>query len=44
MAARTTKSGTLEVEPGTYVLMCNLVDANGVSHFAKGMVATLTVK
>ncbi len=44
VAARTTKSGTLEVEPGTYVLMCNLVDANGASHFAKGMVATLTVK
>ena len=41
--AASDKSATLALEPGNYVIFCNLVDADGTSHFAKGMVSTLTV-
>jgi uncharacterized cupredoxin-like copper-binding protein len=43
----TTKEATLELKPGTYVMFCNIVDGSGstaISHFAKGMSATFTVK
>ena len=43
VAASSTKNGTFALMPGTYVVMCNLVDAAGNAHFAKGMVTTLTV-
>lgn len=41
--AASDKSATLALEPGDYVIFCNLVEADGTSHFAKGMVSTLTV-
>ena len=43
VAASSTKNGTFALDPGTYVIMCNLVDTAGNAHFAKGMVSTLTV-
>ena len=42
------EQATFELEPGTYVLMCNITetedDGEVVSHFAEGMSATLTVE
>ncbi len=43
ITAASTKSGTFALKPGTFVIMCNLVDTVGNAHFAKGMVSTLTV-
>jgi plastocyanin len=43
VATNSVKEGTFSLKPGTYVIMCNLVDANGVAHYTKGMVSTLTV-
>lgn len=36
-------STTLTVDPGTYVMVCVIPDANGVPHIMKGMVRPLTV-
>ncbi|MCZ7535325.1 MAG: hypothetical protein M5T61_04860 [Acidimicrobiia bacterium] len=41
-----TCDGTFDLDPGTYVLFCNLVTSPGgieVSHFMEGMATTLTV-
>ncbi len=43
VAASSVKTGTFSLKPGTYVIMCNLVDKTGTAHYAKGMVSTLTV-
>jgi plastocyanin len=43
VAAQTDKSATLALTPGSYTLLCNLIEPNGDSHFAKGMHGTLTV-
>ena len=32
-----TKSGTFQLAPGTYVFICNIVDAEGDAHYVKGM-------
>jgi uncharacterized cupredoxin-like copper-binding protein len=39
----TTKDLTVDLKPGRYVIVCNLV-VNGISHFMQGMHAVLTVK
>ena len=39
-------SGVFDLEPGSYVVLCNLVEKVGgatVAHYAKGMATTLTV-
>jgi uncharacterized cupredoxin-like copper-binding protein len=41
-----TKSATLKLTPGNYVLFCNIVNGQApstISHFQKGMSSTLTV-
>lgn len=38
-----TKSDTFELEAGSYILLCNLVDEMGDVHFAEGMVSSFTV-
>jgi plastocyanin len=44
-AAGATCSGTFDLEPGTYVLLCNIVEEGGdhEAHVAEGMTTTLTV-
>lgn len=45
-AAGTQASGLFDLEPGRYLLICNIVEGEGdhaVSHFEEGMVAELTV-
>lgn len=45
-AAGTQASGLFNLEPGRYLLICNIVEGEGehaVSHFEEGMVAELTV-
>ncbi|ADU50615.1 hypothetical protein Tmar_0494 [Thermaerobacter marianensis DSM 12885] len=45
-AAGTRASGLFDLEPGRYLLICNIVEGEGdqaTSHFAEGMVAELTV-
>lgn len=42
--AGTTMTGAFDMEPGTYVLFCNIYEeAEGESHFAEGMHTTFTV-
>ncbi|MDH5521548.1 MAG: hypothetical protein OEZ14_13575 [Acidimicrobiia bacterium] len=45
--AGTTESGTFELDPGTYVLFCNIVEeeADGTfeSHFQQGMETVITI-
>ncbi|RMH87204.1 MAG: hypothetical protein D6683_00245 [Actinomyces sp.] len=44
--AGTTESATFELEPGRYVLFCNILEINDgepESHFQQGMVTTFTV-
>jgi hypothetical protein len=36
-------NGTLILEPGSYVAYCTIPAADGVSHFAKGMMKSITV-
>jgi uncharacterized cupredoxin-like copper-binding protein len=46
VAAGTTKSATIALTAGNYVIFCNVVDGkapNTISHFQKGMSSTLTV-
>jgi hypothetical protein len=46
IAADDSKELTVDLEPGTYVLFCNIVEeeeGETVSHFAEGMVNTLRV-
>jgi len=40
------KSGsvTLDLAAGRYLLICNVVDADGTAHYGKGMVSEITVK
>jgi len=40
------KSGsvTLDLAAGRYLLICNVVDADGTAHYGKGMVTEITVK
>ena len=44
-AAGATCTGTFELEPGAYVLLCNIVEEDGdhEAHVAEGMTTTLTV-
>lgn len=35
---------TLDLQPGTYVLLCNIVEEEEGSHFAQGMHTTFTVE
>lgn len=46
-AAGTQASGVFNLEPGRYILICNIVEGGAggqpISHFEEGMVATLTV-
>ncbi|GAB6875393.1 hypothetical protein [Thermaerobacter litoralis] len=45
-AAGSQASGVFDLEPGRYLLICNIVEGEGehaVSHFEEGMVAELTV-
>jgi hypothetical protein len=41
--AGSSKSDTFELEAGSYLLVCNLVDEMGDVHFAEGMVSPFTV-
>jgi uncharacterized cupredoxin-like copper-binding protein len=43
LAAGATGTLTLDLQPGTYVLICNIVTADGTSHFQQGMHATFSV-
>jgi hypothetical protein len=46
IAAGETKSATMSLDAGSYVLFCNVVEGTGpnaISHFAEGMTATLDV-
>jgi uncharacterized cupredoxin-like copper-binding protein len=46
IAAGTTKSATMSLAAGAYVIFCNVVDGkapNSISHFQKGMSTQLTV-
>jgi hypothetical protein len=44
-AAGGTAESTLELSPGKYVLLCNIVDQPaGVSHFENGMYASFLVE
>jgi hypothetical protein len=36
--------GSFELEPGTYTLLCAIVEESGESHFAEGMATELEVK
>lgn len=48
IASKKTKKVTFKLKSGKYILFCNVVDEEGtsnqVSHFAEGMVKTITVK
>jgi uncharacterized cupredoxin-like copper-binding protein len=43
LPAGATKDLTVDLQPGRYVIVCNLV-VNGISHFMRGMHAVFTVK
>lgn len=46
IAVGDTPSLTVSLEPGSYVFICNIVDANGgktVAHYQQGMVSAFTV-
>jgi uncharacterized cupredoxin-like copper-binding protein len=38
------KTATFDLAPGKYVFICNIVDADGNVHYAKGMAAAVTVE
>jgi hypothetical protein len=47
VASGDTEDLTLDLEPGSYLLLCNIVeeeDGESESHFAEGMHATFTVE
>jgi uncharacterized cupredoxin-like copper-binding protein len=39
-----TGSATLDLAPGKYVFICNIVDPDGVAHYGKGMTIAVTVE
>lgn len=39
-----TRSATLDLAPGKYLLICNIVDPDGVAHYGKGMTIAVTVE
>ena len=43
-ASGESKSATFDLAPGKYVFICNIVDAEGNVHYAKGMAIAVTVK
>lgn len=42
--AQTTESATFELEAGAYVLICNVVQDDGTSHYAEGMTVAFPVQ
>ena len=43
LAVGATGTVTLDLTPGHYLLICNIVDADGTAHYGKGMTTALTV-
>ena len=43
-AAGASGSVTLDLAPGNYLLICNIVDADGTAHYGSGMSTAFTVK
>jgi uncharacterized cupredoxin-like copper-binding protein len=43
LPAGATGSVTLDLVPGHYLLICNIVDADGTAHYGKGMTSAITV-
>lgn len=43
LAVGATGSVTLDLASGHYLLICNIVDANGTAHYGKGMTTAITV-
>jgi uncharacterized cupredoxin-like copper-binding protein len=43
LAAGASGSVTLDLAAGHYLLICNIVDADGTAHYGKGMTTALTV-
>jgi uncharacterized cupredoxin-like copper-binding protein len=43
LAAGVTGSVTLDLAPGHYLLICNIVDADGTAHYGKGMTSAIIV-
>jgi uncharacterized cupredoxin-like copper-binding protein len=44
LAVGATGSGTFDLAAGKYLLICNIVDADGDAHYGKGMTIALTVE
>ena len=44
LATGTTGSVTLDLAAGRYLLICNIVEADGTAHYGKGMVTEITVR
>lgn len=43
LAVGATGTVTLDLPAGHYLLICNIVDADGTAHYGKGMTTALTV-